>query len=129
VLGELLSSNGHGDGKDGRHGDGDTSDQEDEDVVQTVSVRVSEVGVEDEDLEDDEDTDGDHAEESDLGEDSLEMTGGVVVLSDKSGGSSKEGVGTSRDDDTLGLSLLAGRSAAKGKDRDRSAFVRSGKRQ
>jgi hypothetical protein len=118
VLGELLSSNGHGDGKDGRHGDGDTSDQEDEDVVQTVSVRVSEVGVEDEDLEDDEDTDGD-----------LEMTGGVVVLSDKSGGSSKEGVGTSRDDDTLGLSLLAGRSAAKGKDRDRSAFVRSGKRQ
>ena len=36
------------------------------------------------------------------------MTSLVVVLSDKGGSSTEEGVGTGRDDDTLGLSLLTG---------------------
>lgn len=58
----------------------------------------------------DELTNGDHAEETDLGKDGLEMTSRVVVLSNKGGGSSEESVGTGRDDDTLSLTLLAGRS-------------------
>lgn len=135
VLGELLGTDGHGDGQDGGHGDGDTTNQEDEDVVESLAVRVAEVGVEDEDLEDDEDTceggrkervslrraradgegrgrrtDGDHAEESDLGEDGLEVTGRVVVGADEGGGAAEEGVGTGRDDDGLGLTVLAGRA-------------------
>lgn len=71
VLGELLGSDGEGDRENGRHGDGDTSDQKDEDVVESTAVRVLEAGVEDDDLEDDEDSDGDEAEESDLGENFL----------------------------------------------------------
>lgn len=71
VLGELLSSDSEGDGENGRHGDGDTTDQEDEDVVETATVRVVEAGVEDDDFEDDEDSDGDQAEETDLSENGL----------------------------------------------------------
>lgn len=56
VLGELLGTDGHGDRQDGGHGDGDATDEQDEDVVETVAVRVAEVGVEDENLEQDEDT-------------------------------------------------------------------------
>ena len=107
VLGELLSSNGEGDGEDGGHGDGDTSNQENENVVESTSVVVSESGVEDEDFEDDEDTDGDETEETDLGENLLEMTGRIVVGTNESSGSTEEGVGSRGDDDTLRLSLLA----------------------
>ena len=107
VLGELLSSNGEGDGEDGGHGDGDTSNQENENVVESTSVVVSESGVEDEDFEDDEDTDGDETEETDLGENLLEMTSRIVVGSNESSGSTEEGVGSGSDDDTLGFSLLA----------------------
>ena len=110
VLGELLGTDGEGDGQDGRHGNGNTTDQKDKDVVKTTSVRVSEVGVENEDLEQDEDTDGDETERTDSGKDHLQVTGLVVVLSDKGGSSTEEGVGTGRDDDTLALSLLTGRA-------------------
>lgn len=55
-------------------------------------------------------TDRDHAEESDLGKDGLEVTSRVVVGTDKGSGAAEEGVGTGRDDDSLGLTVLAGRA-------------------
>lgn len=71
VLGELLSSDGEGDGEDGGHGDGNTSDQEHQDVVESTAVRVLELGVQDDDLEDDEDSDGHQAEQTDLSQNFL----------------------------------------------------------
>ena len=62
VLGELLSTDGEGDGQDGGHGDRNTTDQEDKDVIETITVRVVISGVEDENLEEDEETDGDETE-------------------------------------------------------------------
>jgi hypothetical protein len=109
----LLSANCEGDGQDGGHGNGDTTDQEDEDVVEPIAVSVVIGRVEDKDFEDDESTDGDETEGTDLGENFLQVTGGVVVLTDQRGGTSKEGVGTGRDDDALGFTLLTGRTAAK----------------
>lgn len=110
VLGELLGTDGEGDGQDSGHGDGDTTDQENEDVVETFTVREAEAGVEDEDLGDDEDTDGDETERTDLSQNLLQVTGGLVVLADERSGTTEESVGTSRDNDTLGLTLLAGRA-------------------
>ena len=49
----------------------DTTDQEVEDVVETITVRVVVGGVEDEDLEKDEDTNGNKTEGTDLGKDLL----------------------------------------------------------
>lgn len=43
------------------------------------------------------------------------MTGRVVVGTDEGSGTSEEGVGTSGDDDGLGLSVLAGRSTGENK--------------
>jgi hypothetical protein len=108
VLGELLSTDGEGNRQDGRHGNGDTTNEEDKDVVETPSVGVSVVGVEDEHLEQDKDTDRDQTERTNLGENHLQVTGLVVVLTDKGSSSTKEGVGSGRDDDTLGFSLLTG---------------------
>ena len=65
-------------------------------------------GVEDEDLEKNKDTDSDETERADLGKNLLQVAGGVVVLADQRGGTSKEGVGTGGDDDTLGFTLLTG---------------------
>ena len=101
VLGELLSADGEGARQDGWHGDGDATDQEDEDVVETITVSVVVSGVEDGNLEKDEGTDGDETEGTNLGEDLLQMTGGVVVLADQRGGTSKESVCIGRDDNTL----------------------------
>lgn len=78
VLGELLSSDSESDGENGRHGDGDTTDQEYEDVVETATVRVVESGVKNDDFEDDEDSDGDQAEETDLSENSLKTSRRIV---------------------------------------------------
>lgn len=108
VLGELLSTDGKSDRQDGRHGNGDTSDQKHKDVVKTSSVRVSEVGVQDENLEQDEDTNGDETESTNSGEDHLQVTCLVVVLTHKGGGSTEEGVGTGRDNDPLGFTLFTG---------------------
>ena len=83
VLGELLSANCEGDGQDGGHSNGDTTDQEDEDVVEPIAVSVVIGRVEDKDFEDDESTDGDETEGTDLGENFLQVTGGVVVLTDQ----------------------------------------------
>jgi len=108
VLGELLSTDSEGDGQDSWHGNGDTTDQEHQDVVETSSVRESVAGVQDEDFEEDEDTDGDQTEGTNSGENHLQVTNLVVVLSDKGGSSTEEGVGTGGDDKTLGLTLLTG---------------------
>ena len=94
VLGELLSTDGEGDGQDGGHSDRDTTDQEDEDVVETITVSVVVSGVEDENLEKNEDADGYETERADLGKNLLQMTGGIVVLANQRGGTSKECVGT-----------------------------------
>lgn len=110
VLGELLGTDGKGDGQDSRHGNGDTTNEQDKDVVKTTSVRVSEVGVENQDLEEDKDTDGDETESTDTGKDLLQVTDLVVVLTDESSGTTEESVGTGGDDDTLGLTLLTGRT-------------------
>ena len=48
VLGELLGTDGEGDGQGGRHGNSDATDQEDEYVVETIMVGVVVGGVEDE---------------------------------------------------------------------------------
>lgn len=41
------------------------------------------------------------------------MAGGVVVLTDQRGSTTKEGVGTGRDDDTLGFTLFTGGTSEK----------------
>jgi len=104
----LLGADGEGDGQDGGHGNGDTTDQEDEDVVKAISVRITVGSVEDENLENDKDTDGDETEGADLGENLLQMSGGVVVLAYQGCCASEEGVGTGGDDDTLCFSLFTG---------------------
>lgn len=108
VLGELLGTNGKSDGQDSRHGNGDTTNEQDKDVVETTSVRESEVGVHDQDLEEDEDTDGDKTESTDTGKNLLQVTDLVVVLTDKSGSTTEESVGTGGNDNTLSLTLLTG---------------------
>ena len=75
-----MSADGEGDRQDGWHGDGDATDQEDEDVVETITVSVVVSGVEDGNLEKDEGTDGDETEGTNLGEDLLQMAGGAVIL-------------------------------------------------
>ena len=67
-----MSSDSKSNRKNGRHSDGDTSDQEYKDVVETATVRVVESRVEDNDFEKDEDSDGNQAEETDLSENGLE---------------------------------------------------------
>lgn len=110
VLGELLGTDGEGDGQDGGHGNGDTTNQEDQDVVETATVIVTEAGVEDEDFSNDEDTDGDEAERPNLGKNLLQMTGGVIVLADEGRGTTEESVGTGGDDNTLSFTLFASRA-------------------
>ncbi len=100
VLGELLSTDGEGDGQDSGHGNGDTTDQEDQDVVETAAVLEAEAGVEDENFRKNEDTDGDKAERTDLSENLLQVTSGVVILADEGGGTTEESVGTGGDNDT-----------------------------
>lgn len=107
MLGELLSTDGKGDGQDGRHGDRDTTNEQDEDVVKTAAVGVVEGRVQDDDFKEDEDTDGDETEGSNLGENLLQVTGGLVVLTDEGSGTTEEGVGTGGDDDTLSFTGLA----------------------
>lgn len=94
VLGQLLSTDSEGDGQDGRHGNGDTTDEQDKDVVETSSVLVSETGVEDQDFEQDEDTDRNETEGTDSGEYHLQVTSLIVVGADEGSGSTEEGVGT-----------------------------------
>lgn len=62
VLGELLATDGQGDGQASGHNDEDTTDRENQDVVQTFTVREAEASVDDEDLGDSKDTDGDETE-------------------------------------------------------------------
>lgn len=45
VLGKLLSTNGERDGQDSGHGNGDTTDQKHQNVVDIVTVVVAEAGV------------------------------------------------------------------------------------
>ena len=104
----MLSTNGKGNGQDGGHGDGNTTDQEDEDVVETIPVRIVVSGVEDENLEKHEETNGNETEGTDLSEDLLQVTSGIVVLTDQRGSTTEEGIGTGGDDDALGFTLLTG---------------------
>ena len=113
VLGKSLSTDGESDGQNGRHRDGDTADQEDDDVVETIAVSVVESRIKDEDLRKDEETNGDKTEGTDLGENLLQVTGGVVVPTDQGGSTFEESVDTGRDDNTLCFTLLTGRTAGK----------------
>ena len=57
-----MSVDGEGDRQNCWDGDGDATDQEDEDVVENTTVSVVVSGVEDENLGKDEGTDGDETE-------------------------------------------------------------------
>ena len=108
VLGKLLSVDGEGDRQNCWHGDGDATNQEDEDVVETITVSVVVSRIEDENLENDKYADGDETEGTDLGENLLQVTSGIVVLTDQRSSTSEEGVCTGRDDNTLCFTLLTG---------------------
>jgi hypothetical protein len=69
-----------------------------------------EFAVEDADFEDDENTDNNQAERSNLGKNLLQMASAIIVCTDKRGGTTEESVGASRNDDSLGFTLLAGGS-------------------
>lgn len=62
VFGELLSTDGESDGQNSGHGNWNTTDQEDEDVVKTAAVLVAETCIEYENLREDENTNSDEAE-------------------------------------------------------------------
>ena len=66
-----------------------------------------ETSVQTENLREDEDTDDDQIEGTDLGENLLQVTSGVIILTDEVGGTAEERVGTGGDNDTLGFTLLA----------------------
>ena len=110
MLGELLGADCESDGEHGGHGDGNTINQKDEDVVKTATLGVVERRVEDDDFEDDEDSDGDQTEGPDLSENLLQVTGAVVVLSDEGGSATEERVSASGDDHTLSFTSLASRA-------------------
>ena len=63
--------------------------------------------VENEDLENDEDANDNQAERTNLGENHLQVAGRVIVLPDQRRSASKESVGSCRDDDAFGFTLLA----------------------
>lgn len=67
-----------------------------------------ESGIQDDNFSDDKDTNGDKAERSDLSQNLLQVTGGFIVLADKSGSATEESVGTGGNDDTFGFTLFAG---------------------
>ena len=69
--------------------------------------------VEDENLEKDEGTNGDETEGIDPGRNLLQVTSGVVILTEQRGDMSEEGIGTGRDDDTLSPTLFTGQAAEK----------------
>ena len=83
VLGELLSTDCKGDRKHGRHGNGDTTDQEDKNVIETTTVVVTETGIENKDFCKHENTDRNEAERTDLSENLLQVTGGIIILTNK----------------------------------------------
>lgn len=113
VLRQLLSTDGESDGKNSGHSNGNTTNEEDKDVVETTTVGEAEGSVEDENLCDEEDTNGNQAEGSDLSQDLLQVTSGVIVLANQGGGTAEEGVRASGDNNTLGFTLLASRTTEK----------------
>ena len=113
MLGKLLCADSEGDGEYCGHGNGDTSDQKNKDVVETAAVGVAETGVEDQDFRDNEDTDSDQTERTDLGENFLQMASGIIVLSDKGCCTSEESVRSGRDNNAFCLPLFAGRATVE----------------
>ena len=111
VFGELLSTDGESDGQDSGHGNGNTTNEEDKDVVETTTVLVAEASVQDKDFGEDENTDGDQAEGTDLSKNLLQVTGGVVILADEGSGTTEESVGSSGNDNTLSFTLFASGTA------------------
>ena len=111
MLGERLGTNGESDGQDGGHGNWNSTDQEDEDVIQATTIGVLEASIENEDFSNDEDPDRDQTEGTDLGKNLLQVTCRVIVLSNERSGTTEEGVGTSRNNNTLSFTLFARRSA------------------
>ncbi|KAI9485757.1 MAG: hypothetical protein EXX96DRAFT_18561 [Benjaminiella poitrasii] len=110
MLSELFGTDGERDGEDGRHGDGDTTDEQDEDVIDTCSVLVVELGVHDEDFKDDEQRDSAETKVTDLGQDGLQVTDVVTSVTDQFSSTTKESVGTGTDHDSLRLTLFDSRT-------------------
>ena len=97
--------------KDGRHSDGDPSDEEHKNVVQPTTVLEPEPGIKDENFSDDEDADGDETERADLRKNLLQVSCSVVILAHERGCASEESVGASGNDNALSFALFASGSA------------------
>jgi len=93
VLSELLSTDREGDGQDGRHRDGDTTDEQYKNIVETIAVRVVVSRVQDGILENDEDADNDQTERADLGEIRLQVASRVIILADQRRSTSEKVLG------------------------------------
>jgi len=106
VFGKLLGTNGEGNRKHSRHSNGNTTNQENKDIVETAAVVEAETGVKNENLCNNEDTDRDKTKGSDLSKNLLQVASGIIILTDKRGSTTKESVGASGDDNTLSLTLF-----------------------
>ena len=85
-----------------------------QDVVKAAAVIIAEAGAEDEDFSNDEDTDGNEAERSNLGENLLQVAGGIIILANERRSTTEESVGTGGDDNTLSFTLFASRTTGNG---------------
>lgn len=110
-VGGLLGTDGEGTRKHSGQGNGDITDQEGKDVIETTTAVVKETGVEDRNVSKNEDTNENKAERTDLSGNLLQVIGGVITLTDKRCSTTEESVGTSGNDNILSLSLLASRTA------------------
>jgi len=108
VLGELLSTDNKSDRQDRGHGNRNTTDQEHQNVVETATVGVVEARVENNDFEDDKDTNSNQTEGTDLGQNLLQVTSSVIVLTNERSSTTEESVGTSGNNNTLSFTLLTG---------------------
>mmetsp|Transcript_24246 Transcript_24246/g.38835 ORF Transcript_24246/g.38835 Transcript_24246/m.38835 type:complete len:913 (+) Transcript_24246:188-2926(+) len=105
LLGELVHTESHGDGKHSGHGNGDTTNEQDEHDVDdtTVVPGVSRWG--DNDNDDNPESNVGHTEETDGGENLLQVAV-FLSLRDKVGGLTEEGVETGGVDHAVNLTTL-----------------------
>lgn len=110
VLGKLTGTNSEGDGENSGHGNGDTTNEQDKDVVDTTAVGEAEAGVHDKDLNNNEEGNRDDTEATDATENDLQVSNIITGHLDKLSSTTEESVGTGTDDNSLTLSLLDSRT-------------------
>lgn len=104
-----MRSDRHRDGQHTRHRDRNTSDQQNEEVIDSVAVLAALDREHHEELDGDSQRDRADAEVADRGDDSLEMSG-LVRGVDEVSGLAEERVDSRGDDDGFDLALFAGRA-------------------